>query len=389
MTLSKAGRSAAEPIAVIGLASIFPGAGDLAAYWAEILSGRDALTDIPATYWSAADYYDPDPKAEDRVYAKRGGFLSPVPFEPMKYGIVPNDLPAIDSTQLLALVAADRALADAGYPAGGPADHRRTAVILGVTGALKMVVSLGSRLAHPQLRRALADSGLDEAVTAEVLKRFANEFTPWVENSFPGLLGNVTAGRICGRLDLGGANLAVDAACASSLAAVRQALLELRSGQADLVITGGADTFNDPFMFACFSKTPALSPTGEVRPFDQDGDGTMLGEGVGLLVLKRLGEARRDGDRVDAVIREVGASSDGREAAIFAPTVQGQERALRNTYETAGIDPGTVELVEGHGTGTNVGDTVEVEALTRVFSQSPRAAAGRPPRAPRKRLTEK
>ena len=380
MTLSKAasGRPAAEPIAVIGLSAIFPGAGDLASYWAEILSGRDALTDIPAAYWSAADYYDPDPRAEDRVYAKRGGFLSPVPFEPLKYGIVPNDLPAIDSTHILALVAADRALADAGYPADGPADHSRTAVILGVTGALKMVVSLGSRLAHPQLRRALADTGLDEEATAEVLKRFANEFTPWVENSFPGLLGNVTAGRIAGRLDLGGTNLVVDAACASSLAAVRHALMELRSGQADLAITGGADAFNDPFMFACFSKTPALSPTGEVRAFDQEGDGTMLGEGVGLLVLKRLGEARRDGDRVYAVIREVGSSSDGRGAAIFAPTVRGQERALSQAYETADIDPGTVELVEGHGTGTNVGDAVEVEALTLVFSQSPRAAAGRP-----------
>ena len=380
MTLSKAarGRPAAEPIAVIGLSAIFPGGGDLASYWAEILSGRDALTEIPASYWSAADYYDPDPRAEDRVYAKKGAFISPVPFEPLKYGIVPNDLPAIDSTQLLALVAADRALADAGYPADGPADHRRTAVILGVTGALKMVVSLGSRLAHPQLRRALADTGLDEEVTAEVLKRFANEFTPWVENSFPGLLGNVTAGRIAGRLDLGGTNLAVDAACASSLAAVRHALMELRSGQADLVITGGADTFNDPFMFTCFSKTPALSPTGEVRSFDQEGDGTMLGEGVGLLVLKRLREARRAGDRIYAVIREVGASSDGRGAAIFAPTVQGQERALSQTYQAADIDPGTVELVEGHGTGTNVGDAVEVEALTRVFSQSPRAAGGRP-----------
>ncbi|MDR3037738.1 MAG: phosphopantetheine-binding protein, partial [Candidatus Adiutrix sp.] len=376
---SRGARRAGEPVAIIGLSALFPGAGDLTAYWAEILSGRDALTDIPAGHWSTADYYDPDPKAEDKVYGRRGGFLSPVPFEPLKYGIAPNDLPAIDSAQLLALVAADRALADAGYPASGEgADHRRTAVILGVTGALKMVVSLGSRLAHPQLRRALADSGVDEAASAEVLRRFANEFTPWVENSFPGLLGNVTAGRVAGRLNLGGTNLVVDAACASSLAAVRHALMELRGGQADLVVTGGVDAFNDPFMYACFSKTPALSPTGVVRPFDRDGDGTMLGEGVGLLVLKRLAEARRDGDRVYAVIREIGSASDGRGAAIFAPTAEGQERALNNAYETSGVDPGTVELVEGHGTGTNVGDAVEVEALTRVFGQSPRAGAGRP-----------
>ncbi|MDR2945977.1 MAG: hypothetical protein LBV79_04435 [Candidatus Adiutrix sp.] len=367
-----------EPVAIIGLSCLFPGAENRAEYWAAIKKSLDALSDIPADHWSAADYYDPDPKAEDKTYGRRGGFLSPVPFEPLKYGIVPNDLSAIDTTQLLGLVAAALALADAGYPAGPGADHSRTAVLLGVTGALKMVVSLGSRLAHPQLRRALADSGIEGEAAAEVLKRFANEFTPWQENSFPGLLGNVTAGRVANRLNLGGSNLVVDAACASSLAAVRQGLMELASGQADLVVTGGVDTFSDPFMYTCFSKTPALSPTGEVRAYDQDGDGTMLGEGVGIVVLKRLSEAERDGDRVYAVLRGVGSSSDGRGAAIFAPTADGQVRAIQNAYEQAGITPDSVELVEGHGTGTAVGDSVEVSALNDVFSQNSRAKAGQP-----------
>ncbi len=367
-----------QSVAIIGLSCFFPGAENLAAYWATVKSGRDALSDIPADHWSVAEYFDPDPKAEDKTYGRRGGFLAPVPFEPLKYGIVPNDLSAIDTTQLLGLVAADRALKDAGYGADNGHDHRRTAVMLGVTGALKMVVSLGSRLAHPQLRRALADSGVDEGTAAEVLRRFANEFTPWQENSFPGLLGNVTAGRIANRLNLGGANLVVDAACASSLAAVRQALMELSSGQADLVVTGGLDTFSDPFMYTCFSKTPALSPGGEVRAYDQSGDGTILGEGIGVVVLKRLAEARADGDRIYAVIRAVGSSSDGKGAAIFAPTADGQVRALKNAYENAGIGADTVELVEGHGTGTAVGDAVEVEALSQVFRQSGRASAGQP-----------
>ncbi len=367
-----------EPVAVIGLSCLFPGAPHLAAYWANLKASLDAIGDVPKDHWSAEDYYDPDPKAEDKTYGRRGGFLAPVPFEPLKYGIVPNDLSAIDTTQLLGLVAADQALADAGYGAGGACDHSRTAVILGVTGALKMVVSLGSRLAHPQLRRALEDSGADGDLIAEVLRRFAGEFTPWQENSFPGLLGNVTAGRIANRLNLGGANLVVDAACASSLAAVRQGLTELRSGQADLVVTGGMDTFSDPFMYTCFSKTPALSPTGDVLAYDQDGDGTMLGEGLGVVVLKRLADARRDGDRVYAVIRAMGASSDGKGAAIFAPTVCGQSRALANAYAEAGFDPGQVGLVEGHGTGTAVGDAVEAEALAQVFGRSGRADSGRP-----------
>lgn len=375
---SNSSQQPGQAVAIIGLGCLFPGSENLAAYWEAIKTGRNAIGDIPADHWSTADYYDPDPRAEDKTYGRRGGFLSPVAFEPLKYGIVPNDISAIDSTQLLGLVAADQALRDAGYPAENGYDHRRTAVMLGVTGALKMVVSLGSRLAHPQLRRALADSGVDEATAADVLRRFANEFTPWQENSFPGLLGNVTAGRIANRLNLGGANLVVDAACASSLAAVRQGLMELSSGQADLVVTGGLDTFSDPFMYTCFSKTPALSPSGDVRAYDQDGDGTMLGEGLGVVVLKRLEEARADGDRIYAVIRSVGSSSDGKGAAIFAPTADGQRRALNNAYDSAGVNPGSVELVEGHGTGTAVGDAVEAEALSRVFGQSPRAEAGRP-----------
>ncbi|MDL2260490.1 polyketide synthase, partial [Deltaproteobacteria bacterium OttesenSCG-928-K17] len=164
-------------VAVIGLSCLFPGSEDVNAYWRVIKNGLDAIGDIPADHWAAADYYDPDPKAEDKTYGKRGGFLAPVDFEPLKYGIVPNDISAIDTTQLLGLVAADRALKDAGYGADSQYDHNRTAVLLGVTGALKMVVSLGSRLAHPQLRRSLEDSGLDSETIKEVLARFAGEFT--------------------------------------------------------------------------------------------------------------------------------------------------------------------------------------------------------------------
>ena len=159
----------------------------------------------------------------------------------------------------------------------------------------------------------------------------------------------------------------VDAACASSLGAVHLALMELAAGRCDVALTGGLDTFNDIFMYMCFSKTPALSPTGDARPFSAAGDGTTLGEGLGVLTLKRLDDARRDGDRIYAVIKGVGSSSDGKGNAVYAPSAAGQAKCLRRAYESAGVSPETIELVEAHGTGTKVGDAVELSALAEVY----------------------
>ncbi len=347
---------------------LFPGADGLARYWTSIRRAVDAIGDVPESHWAADDYFDADPKAPDRTYARRGGFLDPVEFPPMEYGITPNAIEAIDTTQLLGLMVARRALEDAGYGEAGKAlDRDRVGVILGVTGTLELVIPLGARLGHPIWRRALRDSGVDQSTADEVVRRISDSYVGWQENSFPGLLGNVAAGRIANRLDLRGTNCVVDAACASSLAAVNLALLELASGRSDMVVTGGLDTFNDIFMYMCFSKTPALSPTGEARPFDAGADGTILGEGLGVLVLKRLDDARRDGDRVYAVIRSMGTSSDGRGQAVYAPSAAGQARALREAYRLAGVSPATVGLVEAHGTGTRVGDATELEALGEVY----------------------
>ena len=200
----------------------------------------------------------------------------------------------------------------------------RVSVILGVTGTLELVIPLGARLGHPIWRRALDEAGVDEATADDVVRRISDSYVGWQENSFPGLLGNVAAGRIANRLDLGGTNCVVDAACASSLGAVNLAMHELASGRCDVALSGGLDTFNDIFMYMCFSKTPALSPSGDARPFAASGDGTILGEGLGVVVLKRLDDARRDGDRIYAVIRSMGASSDGKGQAIYAPV---RERA--------------------------------------------------------------
>ncbi|MBI5591569.1 MAG: SDR family NAD(P)-dependent oxidoreductase [Deltaproteobacteria bacterium] len=361
------------PIAIIGIGCIFPKSPNAKGFWRLIVHGHDAITDVPPTHWSPEDYFDPDPKTPDHVYSKRGGFLSPVDFDPSEFGIPPSILEATDSSQMLGLVAAKMAMTDAGYGSERPFDRNRTSVILGVTGTQELVIPLGARLGHPVWRKALKDSGLSPDKISEVMERISSGFVPWQENSFPGLLGNVVAGRICNRLDLGGTNCVVDAACASSLSAVHLALMELITSRSDMVITGGVDTLNDIFMHMCFSRTQILSPSGDVRPFSRHADGTLLGEGLGMVVLKRLADAERDNDRIYAVIKGMGTSSDAKSQSIYSPRAEGQARALRSAYQQAGIDPGTITLIEAHGTGTRVGDMVEFTALKQVFSEFPPA----------------
>jgi acyl transferase domain-containing protein/NAD(P)-dependent dehydrogenase (short-subunit alcohol dehydrogenase family) len=349
---------------------MFPQAPHLARFWGNILDRVDAITDVPATHWRPEDYFDADPKKPDMTYARRGGFLLPVDFPPLDFGIPPNALEATDATQLLGLMVAKEALASAGYGTQKQFDKKRVSVILGVTGTLELVIPLGARLGHPYWKKALKEAGVPDDVAADVVQRIGDSYVGWQEDSFPGLLGNVVAGRIANRLDLGGTNCVVDAACASSLSAVHLAMMELATGRADMVISGGMDTFNDIFMYMCFSKTPALSPTGNAKPFDASGDGTILGEGLGCILLKRLADAERDGDRIFAVIKSMGTSSDGKGNAIYAPSPAGQAKALRQAYEMASFTPDTVELVEAHGTGTKAGDLAELTALKEVYQQN-------------------
>ncbi len=364
-----------KPLAIVGIGCLFPKANNVEEYWANIREGVDAITDIPETHWKPSDYFDEDKSAPDMTYGKRGGFINPMNFNPLLYGLSPNNIEATDTTQLLGMMVARQALLDAGYSTGKDAgdgrefDRDRMSVILGITGTLELVIPLGARLGHPIWRKALADAGIDPETTEDVVQRIADGYVPWQENSFPGLLGNVAAGRIANRFDLGGTNCVVDAACASSLSAVHLAALELSAGRVDMAITGGMDTFNDIFMYMCFSKTPALSPTGNSRPFAKEGDGTILGEGLGAVILKRLEDAERDGDKVYAVLKGMGSSSDGKGNAIYAPSAEGQTKALWNAYREADVTPRSIELVEAHGTGTSVGDAVEAKALSGVYSQ--------------------
>ncbi|MCA9715758.1 MAG: acyltransferase domain-containing protein, partial [Myxococcales bacterium] len=355
------------PLAVVGVSALFPGSSDATGFWRDILAGADLLGDIPPSHWLVEDYFDPDPKARDKTYARRGGFLDPVDFDPVQWGVPPTILKATDSSQLLGLIVAERVLRDATREQFTTVDRSRMSVILGVTSAQELLAAMVSRLQRPVWVKALREQGLPEDEVQAACDRIAAHYVEWEESSFPGLLGNVVAGRIANRLNLGGTNCVTDAACASTFSALSMAAQELYLGDSDLVITGGVDTLNEIFMFMCFSKTPALSMSGDCRPFSDKADGTMLGEGLGMVALRRLEDAERDGDRVYAVVRGIGSSSDGRSKSVYAPLPAGQAKALGRAYERAGFGPETVELLEAHGTGTKAGDLAEFTGLNMVF----------------------
>jgi acyl transferase domain-containing protein/NAD(P)H-dependent flavin oxidoreductase YrpB (nitropropane dioxygenase family)/NADP-dependent 3-hydroxy acid dehydrogenase YdfG len=356
-------------VAIVGMSCMLPGARNLREYWDNIVDGVDAIREVPEARWALSDYYDPDPAAQDKVYSRWGGFLDEVPFDPVFYGIPPRALASIEPAQLLTLEAVRAALADAGLADDQVARMRacgsdrpdfrgRTSVVLGAGGG---IADLGQRYA--------IRSGLP-LVLEDPDRHVYGCLPEWTEDSFAGILLNVLAGRVANRFDFGGVNFTVDAACASSLAAVHLGARELVDGTSDLVLAGGVDTVQNPFGYLCFAKTHALSPTGKCRAFDDSADGIVISEGVVILVLKRLADAERHGDRIYAVLKSTAGASDGRTNGITAPNPAGQARALRLAYAQAGVSPATVGLVEAHGTGTVAGDRAEIESLHAVFGEA-------------------
>ena len=349
-------------VAIVGLGCLLPHAYDARTLWNNILGKDDAIGEIPQDRFDSTRYYDPDRRARDKIYSKWGGFLDEVPFDPMKYGIPPASVPSIDPFQLLTLEVVHQALGDAGYN-DRPFDRERTSVILGASGGVgDLGFRYGIRAGLPMYFDPVPEGVL-------------NGLPEWTEDSFAGVLLNVAAGRVANRLNLGGLNFTIDAACASSLAAVYVAVRELEAGSSSMVIVGGIDTVNSPFGFLCFSSAQALSPTGHCRTFDESADGIAISEGLTALVLKRVSDAERDGDRIYGVIRAVAGSSDGRGKGLTAPRPEGQMRVLQRAYAAAGFSPATVGLVEAHGTGTVAGDTAEVTALSQVFGAAGAAPA--------------
>ena len=367
-------------VAVVGLGALTPIGLGAAEFWRGVCEKRDGVREVPQERWDPALYWSPDPAAPDRTYSKIGGFVTGFVFDRKQFRLPPAVVESMDECQRLALAGVDEALRDA----GAAVDRERCAVILGnaLGGDRRELTS--ARVRFPEFARALAESeGWDELppeLQARLLQSFERTFKSTLpkvtEDTMPGELSNVIAGRVANVLDLGGANYTVDAACASSLAAVAAAGRALRAGECDVVVTGGSDTSMSPATFVKFCKIGALSPDGS-RPFDARANGFVMGEGCGTLVLKRLEDAEQAGDRIYAVLRAVGGASDGRGKGITAPNPTGPRRAIERAYRAAGLDPDSIDLLEAHGTSTRVGDAAEASVLHQVWGarRKPRPVA--------------
>ena len=346
----------AEPVALIGIGCLVPGAEDADGLWRMVLDGSKAVRRVPAERWDCRLYDGDAGGCGDSIASAAGGFIDPVPFDPVAFGIPPNSLASICIPQLLALETTRRALADAGLDglADDSALRSRTSAIFGVASA-------GDLEQMYKLRSGLP---LVAFVDEEDLARLP----VWTEDSFPGILLNVVSGRVANRFDLGGRNFTVDAACASSLSALDLAVSELQSGRSDLALAGAIEAELSPHAYVAFTKTGALSPTGEARVFSEDADGIVLGEGAVVFVLKRLSDAHRDGDRVYARILGIAGASDGKGLGLTAPKSSGQVRAVARAHQAAGTSVGALSLYEAHGTGTEVGDRTELETLATALA---------------------
>jgi malonyl CoA-acyl carrier protein transacylase len=365
-------------VAIVGVGAILPDAPNARAFWQNIKGRRYSIADVPAERWSAATYYDPDPTAPDKTYSKIGGWVRGFTFDWQRFRIPPKVAAAMDESQQWAVTIAAEALADYGYP-DRPLNLENTGVILGTAMGGELHYRTNLRVSFPEYVDALADVAAFQKLPANVRAdlligwrdQVVRRFPPITEDTMPGELANIVAGRVANVLNLRGPSFIADAACASTFAAVDAAVELLAQGQADAVLTGGVDRNMGASTFVKFCKIGALSATG-TRPFGDGADGFVMGEGAAVFLLKRLADAERDGDRIYAVIRGVGASSDGKGKGITAPNPLGQVLAVQRAWQDAGLDPATATLIEAHGTSTKVGDVTEVESLAKVFGGAER-----------------
>ncbi|MER7543319.1 beta-ketoacyl synthase N-terminal-like domain-containing protein [Spirillospora sp. NPDC127506] len=367
-----------EPIAIVGAGAVFPGAGSAAELWRNVLAGFDAISEVPPGRWDPALYYDPDAYTRapecDRFYCRRGGFVDELAtFDPARFGILPAAVGGMEPDQLLALRTAGDAIADAGGDERLP-DRSRIGVVVGRGGYITPGLARHDqrvRTSH-QVAAILAElvPDLGEDRLAEIRRAFCERLGPDGPDAPIGLVPSLAASRIAGTFDLRGPAYTLDAACASSLLAVEHAVRALRGGQADAMLAGAVHLAHHATVWSLFSQLRALSPSETIRPFDRAADGTLLAEGTGMVLLKRLSDAERAGDRIHAVILGAGSSSDGRAASIMSPLVDGQVLAVERAWRDAGLDPaapGAVGLVEAHGTGAPAGDETELATLRRVL----------------------
>lgn len=356
-------------VAIVGIGCRYPGADSAREFFENILAGRRYFREIPPERWRIADYYHDNRDHEDTTYCKQAAFLEGFEFRPAEFKIPKSTYEVTDQAQWLALVTTKAALEDANLK---DLPKRETAVILGNTLAGETSRAQLVRYRWPYARRVFdelleelkVDAALRPILLNKIETRYKAAFPPVNEDNLAGGLANTIAGRVCNYFDLKGGGYTVDGACSSSLLAILEACERLTLKSCDLALAGGVDISLDPFELVGFAKVGALSDT-DIRVYDQRSSGFLPGEGCGIVVLKRLEDALSNDDRIYAVIRGAGYSSDGK-GGLTAPNVSGQSLAIDRAYGSTDYKFGDVELIEGHGTGTPVGDQVELTAFTEA-----------------------
>ncbi len=358
-------------IAIVGIGAVFPGAPDAATFWRNIVNGVDAIGQIPPGRWDPDTYYDQDSTTGDRFYCRKGGFVDDLAeFDPTRFGIMPSTVDGAEPDQLLALATAAEAIADAGGESVLPG-RDRVGVVVGRGGyltpgcaRLDQRVRLADEVVSVvrDLFPSLAGSELNS-----VRQAIRERFGPEQPESSIGLVPNLAASRIANRFDLRGTAYTVDAACASGLVAVEHAVRELQEGRADAMLAGAVHVCHHPTLWSVFTQLRALSPSERIRPFDENADGTLLSEGVGMVLLKRIEDV--GDERVYAVIRGIGTASDGRATSMMTPNPDGQLLAVQRAWAGAELDPKTdgPALIEAHGTATPAGDAAELSTMINAF----------------------
>jgi acyl transferase domain-containing protein/NADPH:quinone reductase-like Zn-dependent oxidoreductase/NADP-dependent 3-hydroxy acid dehydrogenase YdfG len=338
-------RPQAEPVAIVGMACRLPGgAHDPAALWDLLCRGVDASSPIPAERWPSEQFYSPDPDAPGRTHAARAHFLhGPVGgFDAPFFGLSAKEATGMDPQQRMLLELSWEALEDAGLDPAGLRGSR-TGVFVGIS--------------SDDYAQAHRHSGQLDLIDGYSLTGTC--FAP-------------AAGRISYNFGFEGQSMAVDTACSSSLVAVHLACQSLRNGETALALAAGVNLILSPVFHIASSKLGTISPDGRCKTFDASADGYGRGEGCGVVVLKRLTDAQRDGDRVLAVTRGSAVNQDGRSNGLTAPNGLAQERVIREALDRAGLVPSDIGYIEVHGTGTSLGDPIEVEAIGRVMADRPK-----------------
>ncbi|MCW8219661.1 beta-ketoacyl synthase N-terminal-like domain-containing protein, partial [Streptomyces griseolus] len=332
-------RARSEPIAIVGTGCRFPGGvTDAESYWRMLADGVDAVGDIPGTRWDHEAFYDEEAGRPGKIYTRAGAFLDDIEsFDHDFFGISKREALAMDPHQRLSLQVCWEALENAGRAPSGLAGSR-TGVFMGAASWDYIT----AQIRHPDDVSAYSSSGA------------APSFVP---------------ARIAYLLDLRGPNLTIDTACSSSLLAVHQASQSLRLGECDMALAGGVNVVLSPMLMISQSQFGSVSRKGRAMAFSDSADGYVRGEGCGVVVLKRLSDAQRDGDRVLAVVRGGAVNQDGRSAGITAPNGAAQREVFRSALAAAGTAPERIGYIETHGTGTRLGDPIEAEALADVYGR--------------------